>query len=70
MHGDLVFGEFTVGRCDLAFRANAPPAADAIEINAKLARGGQDRGADGKMAAFAGGGENYKRIGAHGAAFC
>ena len=70
MHGDLVFGKFTVGWCDLAFRADAPSAADAIKIDAKLARSRQDRGADGKVAAFAGGGENHEGIGAHGAAFC
>jgi len=62
MHGDAVFREITVRGGDLAFRADATPAADAIQIDAKLARGGQDRRADGKSPAFAGGCENYQWV--------
>jgi hypothetical protein len=40
--GDAVLGEIAVGWGDLAFRADAAPAADAVEIDAELARGGQD----------------------------
>ena len=39
-HGKAVFGEFAVARCDLAFRTNAPPAANRIEIDTQLPRGG------------------------------
>ena len=35
-----VLGEIALGDIDLAAAANAPPAADRIEIDAKLARGG------------------------------
>src|SRR6056297_3848671 len=50
--GDAVLGEVAIGRRDLAFRTDAAPAADAVEIDAKLPRGGQDGRADGKAAAF------------------
>jgi hypothetical protein len=46
--GDAMFGKIAVGGCDLAFGADAASPADAVEIDAKLARGRQDRGADGK----------------------
>ncbi len=48
-----VFGEFAVGRGDLAFRTDAAPAADAVKINTKLPGGGQDGCARRKASALA-----------------
>ena len=45
---------------------DAPPAADAVQVHPKLPGGGQDRRADRKPAALAGGGEDDEGIGGHG----
>ena len=46
------------GHIDLAAPADAPPAADRIEIDAKLARGGEQARPFGEFAALAGGRED------------
>ena len=66
-HGDAVLGEIAVGGRDLAFGADAAPAANRIQIDAQVPRGGQDRGAGGEAAALAGGGEDDEGVlAAHG----
>jgi hypothetical protein len=57
-----VLGEIAVGGRDLAFGADAAPAADAVEIDAELARGGQNRRADRESAALARGREDDEGI--------
>ena len=61
-HRDAVLGELAEGRGDLAFRADAAPAADRVEIDAEGARGGQDRGAGGKPAPLARRGEDHQGV--------
>ena len=68
--GDPVLGELAVEGRDLAFRADAAPAADRVEIDTQLPRGGQHRRARGKAAAFARRGEDDEGVVAHGAASC
>ena len=53
-----MLGEIALGDIDLAAAANAPPAADRIEIDAERARGGEQALAVGELAALAGGGED------------
>ena len=60
-----MFGKLAIGWGDLAFGTDAAPATDRIQINAQVPRGRQHRGASGKVAAFAGRGENHKRVGGH-----
>ena len=64
-HGHSVFWEISEGRRDLAFGTDAATAANAVEVDAQLPGGGQDRGADGEAAAFAGGSEDDKRVLGH-----
>ena len=68
--GDPVFGEFAVGRCDLAFGADAAAATDGIEIDPELAGGGQHGGAWRDMAALARRGEDHVGIAGIVAAHC
>jgi hypothetical protein len=51
---NCVLGEIALGDDDLTATANAPPAADRIEIDAKLARGGEQARPFGELAAFSG----------------
>ena len=60
--GDAVLREVAVGGRDLAARTDAAPAADAVEIDAELARGGQDRRAGGETPALAGGREDHEGV--------
>ena len=60
-----VFWEFTIGRRDLAFRTNSTSTADAVEVDAHLARSGQNRRADWKVSTLARRGKNHQRIVAH-----
>jgi hypothetical protein len=55
---DRMLGEIAVHDVDLAAAADAPPAADRIEIDAKLARDGEQALAVGEFAPFAGGRED------------
>jgi hypothetical protein len=64
-----MLGKFAIRRRDLAFRTDATPATDAVQVNAQLACSGQNRSANGEMPAFAGGSKNDKRISGHSGAF-
>ena len=59
-----MLGKLAIARRDLAFGTDAAPAADRIQIDAQLPRGGQDRRAKGKAAALARRGEDDKGVGA------
>ena len=60
--GDPVFGELTDPRRDLAFRTDAAPAADRIQIDAQLPRGCQNRRALRKAPAFSGRGKDHQCV--------
>ena len=64
-----MFGKLAIGWGDLAFGTDAAPATDRIQINPQLPGGRQHRGARRKVAAFARGGENHKRVGGHARSF-
>ena len=66
LHGDAVFGKFAITRRNLAFRTDTTSAANRIQIDAKLAGGGQDRRAMREAAAFARGGKDDERVGHEG----
>ena len=68
VHGDAVFGKFTVTGADLTFGTDAAATADRIQIDAQLTGGGQNRRTKGKTAAFARGGENDQSVVRHGQA--
>ena len=61
-HGHPVFGKFAIAGRDLAFGADAAPATDAVEIDAKLPRGGQNRRAHREPATLARRGKDDKRV--------
>ncbi len=56
--GEAMLGERAEGGGDLAPGADAAPAADRVEIDAELTRGGENGGAGGEAAALAGRGED------------
>ena len=62
---NAVFGEFALAQHYLTAAAETTSTANRIQIHAKLLRGLQDRRADGKPAALAGGGEDDQRVVAH-----
>ena len=55
---NCVLGEIALGDVDLTAAADAPPAADRIEIDAERARGREQARAFGELAALAGGRED------------
>jgi hypothetical protein len=62
-HRHPVLGELAHPRRDLAARADAAPAADAVQIDPQLPRGGQHRRAGRKPPALAGWREDHKGVG-------
>ena len=64
-NGHAVFGKFAIRGGDLTFGADAAPAANTVQVDAKLAGCRQNRCANGEVSAFAGGGENHEWIAAH-----
>ena len=63
--GHPMFRELPIARRDLTFRTDAAPAADRVQIDTQLPRGGQHRGAFGKAPSLAGGRENHEGVTAH-----
>ena len=69
LDGDAMFRKGPVPRRDLAFGADAAPAADRVQIHPKLPGGGQHRRAKGEPTTFARRGEDHKGFGGHGSPF-